>query len=187
VIHERDPDGVLVSDKLVQPELEYPELVEAPFFATARTMAAQALRARRGAESILMFLSKPGGAPPTPWHQDENTRPPHIAEQVTFWMPLEPVDDRNGTLAFVPDSHRGQMIPHDAYCTIPDGVVDEARAMTCALAPGDAILIHGRVVHGATANRTRRRRRVAFIYFFRLAATASGGRRPPGRSRRRAG
>ena len=96
-----------------------------------------------------------------PWHQDTGYYGAHTARDliITAWVPLVPVDAGNGCMQVIPGSHRDGAVPHvdanDAGKFLRvDTRVDESRAVTLAMAPGDVLLMHNLVFHRSTDNRS---------------------------------
>ncbi len=94
-----------------------------------------------------------------PWHQDTGYYGAHTARDliITAWVPLVPVDAGNGCMQVIPGSHREGAVPHvdanDAGKFLRvDTRVDESRAVTLAMEPGDVLLMHNLVFHRSTDN-----------------------------------
>lgn len=115
------------------------------------------------------FNKPPGMVHPTPPHQDNyyfNLKPPNV---LTIWLALDPVDEENGCLRYVPGSHRKGIRPHGASKVLgfSQGIVDfgpddQAHEVQVHLQPGDAVVHHGNMVHRAEPNRSPTRNRRAF-------------------------
>jgi len=124
-------------------------------------------------ESPLWFNKPPQTQHPTPPHQDNyyfTLDPPVV---LTIWLALDPVDPENGCLRYLPGSHLQGGRPHAPSNVlgfsqgISDyGPADEARETPIELAPGDAVVHHGWLIHRADPNRssTRHRRGFALVY-----------------------
>jgi phytanoyl-CoA hydroxylase len=120
------------------------------------------------------FNKPPGTDHATPPHQDNYyfcLRPPNV---VTLWLALDPVDEENGCLRYLPGSHRQGIRPHAATTVVgfsqgisDYGPLDKAREQTIVLAPGDLVAHHGETIHRADANRSAARNRRAFAMVFR--------------------
>ncbi len=101
------------------------------------------------------------------WHQDSTywgLEPPDI---VTAWVALTDSVVANGAMRVVANSHKLDQIPHrDTFAAnnlLSRGQeiaveVDEARAVTLELQPGEMSLHHVRLVHGSDPNPSNRRR-----------------------------
>ena len=121
-----------------------------------------------------VLVKEPGTSTPTPWHSD---RPYYFVDgrqTVSFWVPLDPVD-QSTTLRLIAGSHRwakdvlpvrwlsGDDFYPDAgdYLPVPDPDADPESftVLEWALEPGDAIAFHYGVAHGARGNPGGGRRR----------------------------
>ncbi len=158
--------------------VNWPRIPEFERFAResdAASLGAQLMRSR----SVQLFhdhvlVKEPGTATPTPWHSD---RPYYFVDghqTVSFWIPLDPVDEST-TLRLIAGSHRWEkdVLPvrwlsgddfypdADDYLPVPDPDADpdQYRVLEWALEPGDAIAFHYGVVHGARGNPGSSRRR----------------------------
>lgn len=119
------------------------------------------------------FNKPPGTNHPTPPHQDNyyfNLAPPNV---LTIWLALDPVDEENGCLRYVPGSHKFGFRPHSRSNVlgfsqgISDyGPADYAAEILAPLQPGDAVVHHGDTIHRADPNRstTRHRRSFAMVW-----------------------
>jgi phytanoyl-CoA hydroxylase len=121
------------------------------------------------------WFNKPSGTnSPTPPHQDNYyfcLKPPDV---VTIWVALDPVDDENGCLRYVPGSHRRGVRPHGRSHVLgfSQGLTDYGPADVAAerpihLSPGDAVAHHGETIHRAEPNRSATRHRRSFAMVVR--------------------
>jgi phytanoyl-CoA hydroxylase len=120
------------------------------------------------------FNKPPGAAHPTPPHQDNFyfcLSPPHV---VSLWLALDPVDEDNGCLRYVPGSHHRGLRPHrpTSILGFSQGVADygpedERQERPVFLQPGDLLVHHGETIHRADPNRTADRHRRAFAMVYR--------------------
>jgi hypothetical protein len=92
--------------------------------------------------------------PGTLWHQDMAFAGRLRTNAVTFWIPLQPVDERNGAMRYVAGSHRHGLLPHQpsgggrlAVQHLPPGV-----QTTVPLEVGQCVAHDGYVVHGSHEN-----------------------------------
>jgi chlorinating enzyme len=101
------------------------------------------------------------------WHQDSTYWGLDRPDVVTAWIALTPSNASNGAMGFIPGSHTSDQIPHrDTFAknnllTRGQEVaveVDESRAVTIELRPGEMSLHHVRLVHGSPANPSDDRR-----------------------------
>jgi ectoine hydroxylase-related dioxygenase (phytanoyl-CoA dioxygenase family) len=141
--------------------------------------AAAIAGALMGAHRVNLFfdnvmLKDPGANAPTPWHQDVPYWPV-VGDQVcSVWMPIDPITHEN-RLEFVRGSHlwgkcytpmdfftgKHEEINHPDFEPIID--FDKRRGefefVSYDMEPGDCVVFHGSVVHGAPGNMTTRPRR----------------------------
>jgi hypothetical protein len=103
------------------------------------------------------------------WHQDVTYLGLDPPELVTAWYAIDDVDEQNGCLRVVRDSHRDGVRPHgqgrrpgnistrsDSSIELSDE--DERKVVTLTLGSGQACLFSGLTIHGSGFNRTPRRR-----------------------------
>jgi ectoine hydroxylase-related dioxygenase (phytanoyl-CoA dioxygenase family) len=129
-----------------------------------------------GSDTVQLFhdhvlVKEPGTAKPTPWHQDGPYYFVEGEQTLSFWVPLDPVDQ--ATLRCVAGSHRWPkpVLPKrwladtsfypdpDAYMPVPDPDAEGMTILEWPMAPGDAVAFDYRTLHGARGNTTDRRRR----------------------------
>jgi ectoine hydroxylase-related dioxygenase (phytanoyl-CoA dioxygenase family) len=161
--------------QILHPSIYAPELRHTRFFAKAEALAHELL----GANAHFAFdhvIKKPAfdGAA-TPWHQDEAFRDPtYDYEEISIWMPLQPVNEENGCMAYIPGANPKDVLPHRS----PNGNInvhgvecyagfDPNDAVTCPIQAGGCTVHTGRTVHGAGANHTDAPR-YAYILVFDL-------------------
>lgn len=142
------------------------------FRANAHAIARQILgrSAKLMLEHAMLKPARTGGA--TPWHQDEAFCAKNTDfRYITIWMPLQPVDQENGCMEFIPGSHRGALTPHRRINGDPRihgleavGVNAEA-AVACPLPAGGATVHHWRTLHGTGPNRSDGPRRAYALCF----------------------
>ena len=128
------------------------------------------------------LVKEPGTAEPTPWHHDEPYYCIDGAENVSLWVPLDPVPAAAG-VRFIRGSHRWgrRFVPRmfvdgtpytaatDGFELVPD-FDDELGThdlVSFDVAPGDAIAFHFRTVHDAPGTAgliDHRRRAISFRY-----------------------
>ena len=119
------------------------------------------------------FNKPPSTEHPTPPHQDNyyfNLTPPNVG---SVWMAIDPVDEENGCLRYIPGSHLKGLRPHGQTSVlgfsqgIADyGADDEELEVAVHLRRGDAVVHHCEVIHRADPNRsTKRHRRAAAMVF----------------------
>lgn len=120
-----------------------------------------------------MFAKAPRIGKPTPPHQDGNYFMLAPNEALTFWLPIDSVDEENGCVRYVRGSHRRGMRHHDPSGVfgfslgITDyGTEDEQQEVAVCVEPGDAIIHHGLTIHRTDANPTDRQRRAIGIVYY---------------------
>ncbi|RMV52654.1 Phytanoyl-CoA dioxygenase [Pseudomonas syringae pv. papulans] len=122
-----------------------------------------------------VLVKEPGAQKATPWHQDIPYYFVEGSQNVSFWIPVDPV--RESTLRLLAGSHRwekGIKPVHSAdqsdfykdaggYRDAPDPDTDTEQGLQVLeweMQPGDAVLFDFRTVHGARGNASAQRRRV---------------------------
>lgn len=101
------------------------------------------------------------------WHQDLRYWGLDSDAEVSAWVALSPATEANGCMRFVPGSHRREMLQHkDTFAEnniLTRGqeaaieIADEETALV-PLAPGQASLHHGKLLHSSGPNRSDERR-----------------------------
>ena len=158
--------------QLLEPSRHAPELKKTIFRSNAHEIAKQLL----GPTAELVFehaILKPaqiGGE--TPWHQDEAFYPKFTNyRSITFWMPLQPVDLKNGCLDFIPASHKGPLLTHRSINNNPkihglEAIGAQASLrVSCPLNAGGATIHAHRTLHHAGPNVTGGPRRAYALGF----------------------
>lgn len=113
----------------------------------------------------------------TPPHQDGYYFHLQPNEALTYWIPLDVVDESNGCLRYVPGSHRRGIRPHERTQTlgfsqgISDfGPADEKSERLVLVKPGDVVVHHSLLIHHAHANTSERSRRALGLVYFAARA-----------------
>lgn len=129
-----------------------------------------------------LFVKEPGTAHPTPWHQDQPYWPVKGWQVTSVWIALDTIDRSNGAVEFIAGSHnwgvsyrptpfrKGHEIKFSdsSLAAIPD--IDGNRAQYDVrwwkMEPGDCLVFHAMIVHGAPGNDTpgTRRRGLSLRY-----------------------
>jgi ectoine hydroxylase-related dioxygenase (phytanoyl-CoA dioxygenase family) len=150
--------------------------------AAAAGAAMQATRVNLFYDQI--FAKEPATPRSTPWHQDYPYWPVTGEQFCTVYIALDPIDADNGGVEYVAGSHRwgtdyrpaafragGEDAARYTESKLAPGPdIDAMRPRldirSFALAPGDATIFHGRLIHGAPGNAspTRRRRTLALRF-----------------------
>ncbi len=101
------------------------------------------------------------------WHQDSTYWGLSRPDVVTAWVALTPSNRNNGAMTFIPGTHMEDQLEHrDTFAknnllTRGQEVavdVDESKAVTIELQPGEISLHHVRLVHGSPENPSNDRR-----------------------------
>lgn len=113
------------------------------------------------------FIKEPRSESYVSWHQDLRYWGLDSDAEVSVWVALAPVTEENGCMRFVPGSHKGDLLPHkDTFAESnfltrgQEAAVEIAESDTVPvpLAPGQASLHHGKLLHSSGPNRTDVRR-----------------------------
>ena len=102
------------------------------------------------------------------WHQDVTYWGLEPPRAITAWIAIDDADAENGCMSVIPGSHRLGILEHgksgragnllSINQEVPDGLVDEARAVSMPLQAGQMSLHDGMLLHGSHPNRSTRRR-----------------------------
>jgi ectoine hydroxylase-related dioxygenase (phytanoyl-CoA dioxygenase family) len=126
-----------------------------------------------------MLTKEPSTRQPTPWHQDQPYYNIEGRQNVSFWIPADPVS-RASTLEFVAGSHLGPWLmprsfmdsqakwfPEGSLADLPDIEANRDRypVLGWELEPGDAVCFHMLTLHAARGVDGTRRRRVFSVRF----------------------
>lgn len=109
----------------------------------------------------------------TPPHQDGHYFMLDPNEAATMWLALDPVDESNGCVRYIPGSHRKGLRPHGRTEVLgfSQGITDYGDADRKAEVPmvaeaGDLLVHHAVTVHRADGNPSARHRRsIGLIYY----------------------
>lgn len=137
---------------------------------------AEVLLGEKMAKREVEYFNKPAGiGKPTPPHQDSYYFMLTPPQAITFWIPLEDVDEENGCLRYVKGSHLKGMRPHGKTSTLgfSQGIVDfgtgedKEREVAVPAKIGDVLVHHGMTIHRADGNNSpvRSRRVLGLVYF----------------------
>jgi phytanoyl-CoA dioxygenase PhyH len=156
-----------------------PGLRKTQVFARCRDLARRILGVPVGYVFDHAIYKPPHNNAATAWHQDEgyNTAPIPL-RAVHFWIPLQSVNIENGCMWFVPESHRGGLLPyhvahvrsggakaHTKGATIAADNVDASRAVACPLALGGVTAHHPLTLHYTGPNQSDAYRRAWILHF----------------------
>lgn len=133
---------------------------------------------------LQLFGKAPGIGNQSPPHQDGYYFMLKPNEGLTFWLALDPVDEDNGCMRYVPGSHRRGMREHgkSEVFGFSRGILDfgpeDLQSETAVAAePGDMIAHHGLTIHRADGNPSARRRwAITRVYYAKRARPDAAGR-----------
>jgi hypothetical protein len=164
--------------QIINPHNYARELLKSEFLRNAQAIARQILGpdAKFATDLLLIKPAKTGGA--TPWHQDEAFRDPaYDRHDLSFWLPLHPVDQRNSCMEFIGGTHEREVLEHRLLNGDPKvhaleccGAFDPAEAVPCPLPVGGATLHTGRTLHYAGPNLSDAPR-YAYVVIFDIPPT----------------
>lgn len=128
-----------------------------------------------------LLVKEPGADRPTYWHHDYPYFQFSGDHFISFWIPLDAVDQANGAMRFAVGSHRWGKLFHpvrigegdlvaeaeafDGPVPDIDGCPDLYRVVSWDLNPGDCIAFHGKTLHAAGGNSTTGRRRALAVRY----------------------
>ncbi len=182
---EEDEDAPSVP-QIVAPHNFAGKLKKTEFRRNAAELARQILgpQARFHIDHTLVKPPVDGAA--TPWHQDEAFKDArYLYKEISIWMPLQPVNEKNGCMAFIPKSHAKGILPHRSPNDDPrvhaveccDGF-DPADAVACPLPAGGCTIHFGRTLHAAGPNRSDAPR-FAYVLIFHIPPELAGSSENP--------
>ena len=146
-------------------------LMKTAVYQKAREVAAVMMGRRAHYVFDHAICKMPDSSTPTAWHQDQGYMLAGATlKTLNFWIPLQDVDESNGTMQYVPGSHRQEMMAHKQDPALHPhvktaGQVDENKAVTCVLKAGDLVLHHPLTLHGAGPNMSQAERLAWSIHF----------------------
>ncbi len=118
-----------------------------------------------------MLTKQPATRQKTPWHQDQPYYNIEGRQNVSLWIPVDPVP-RESSLELVAGSHLGPWLmprsfmaneakwfPEGSLADLPDVDADRSahRVLSWAVEPGDAVAFHMLTLHGSMGSVARRR------------------------------
>ena len=152
--------------------------------------AADAAGALMGSDVVRLFhdhmlVKEPGTKQPTPWHQDQPYYNVEGVQNISMWMPVDPVA-LESTLEFLAGSHKGGWLMPRTFLTeqakwFPEGSLSEIPDIEAdrdafdirgwALEPGDVVFFHMLTAHHAYGVPGANRRRAFSLRFLGDDAT----------------
>jgi ectoine hydroxylase-related dioxygenase (phytanoyl-CoA dioxygenase family) len=120
------------------------------------------------------LIYKPPGVKGYGLHQDWIAWDGFPRTFLTVLIPFDPADRDNGcTIVYAGYQHDGPLIPLDGqYHELPEGTVDESKAVPLALEPGDVAVFGGFTPHRSDPNVSQRWRRQLYLSY---NASSDGG------------
>jgi len=148
----------------------FADLIMRPKWASlAETLLADKVVARE----LEWFNKPPAIGKPTPPHQDGYYFMLEPNEAITMWLALDPVDESNGCIRYIPGSHRKGLRPHGRTDVLgfSQGITDYNSAdrgaeMPIVASPGDLLVHHAGTIHRADGNPSQRHRRSLGLIFY---------------------
>jgi ectoine hydroxylase-related dioxygenase (phytanoyl-CoA dioxygenase family) len=168
-----DADGPKRFPQIMHPRVYAPRLQQTTFFRTAEQIAKQLLGPDVRFKADISLMKPAGIGEATPWHQDEAFQDPAFDyRELSFWLALQPVDESNSCMAYIPGSHRGEVVthrfPHDdsrIHALDCGEGLDVRDAVACPLPAGGCVIHTQRTIHGAGPN-VSDRERMAYVLIF---------------------
>ena len=148
---------------------EYEQIMRHSALPSIAAQLTQSQRVRLYHDHLL--VKEAGTRQPTPWHQDQPYYNVDGRQNVSFWIPVDPVP-RESTLEFVAGSSDGtwymprtfmtqqaKWFPEGSLADVPDMALaaNLERIIGWALAPGDLVAFHMLTLHASAGSPTRRR------------------------------
>jgi ectoine hydroxylase-related dioxygenase (phytanoyl-CoA dioxygenase family) len=121
-----------------------------------------------------LLVKEPGTRQPTPWHQDQPYYNIDGRQNISFWIPVDPVP-LPSSLRFIKGSHTGtwymprsfldkqaKWFPEGTLAELPDfdALPAQYPQLSWALAPGDCVAFHMLTLHAASGVGPTQKRRV---------------------------
>ena len=149
-----------VISQILSPHLYAKRLRRSLFFNNAFALARQLLGPNAQFSFDHALIKPPHTGAATPWHQDEAFRDPsYNYNEISIWMPLQPVNLENGCMEFIPGSHRSEVLPHrspqgnlSSHALECAADIDFIQAVACPLRAGGCTIHTPRTLHGTGPN-----------------------------------
>lgn len=179
-----DPNKPARFPSLHDPSHYAPELLKTQFYKRASAAARTLLGEGAACYGEHALLKPAGVGPATPWHQDEAFRSPDFEyRELSVWLALQPVNEANGCMQFIPGSNEWEVLAHQS----PGGDkslhpleccadFDKSAAVPVPLNTGDCTIHAQRTLHHTGPN-TSGVPRLAYILIFNVPPVYKPGRR----------
>jgi ectoine hydroxylase-related dioxygenase (phytanoyl-CoA dioxygenase family) len=108
-----------------------------------------------------------------PWHQDNGYVSIEPATNVTIWVALDDVDERNGCVWVLPESHKKGLLDHRTKSTESWHLTldVEGDGVPAILRAGEAVAFTGLTLHRSKLNHTDKVRRAFFMEYADVEST----------------
>ena len=113
------------------------------------------------------FVSKAADtceASDVPWHQDSGYGRLEPPTDLTVWIALSDMNEHNGCLWVLPESHRLGLQPHHRMGRLMGASVS-GDGIALPMAAGDAVLFSGHLMHRSLPNRTDTSRHALYLRY----------------------
>lgn len=124
------------------------------------------------------FYYKPPGTRGLGYHQDNYHIGVSPDTSYAIWVSIDGADPENGSLLFVPGTHRLELASAEvvagstnAYSSEILRVPEGYKAIQIETEPGDIVIFTGNTYHGSTKNKSRYRYRRSFVTHFAPQST----------------
>ena len=113
------------------------------------------------------FIKEPRNVSFVSWHQDLTYWGLEPCDNVTAWIALSESTAENSAMRVIPGTHTADVVPHKDTFAVDNLLsrgqeicvaVDEAKAVTLELEPGQMSLHHVKLIHGSDPNPSDKRR-----------------------------
>jgi len=169
-----DPATLKQLARIKQHDTYFARLIERPKWTG---LAEALLKDEVVAQELEWFNKPPRIGKFTPPHQDGYYFMLEPNEAVTLWLALDPVDESNGCVRYIPGSHRKGLRPHARTQVLgfSQGISDYSDAdreaeVPMVGQPGDLLVHHAVTVHRADGNSSHRHRRSLGMIFYAARA-----------------
>ena len=117
----------------------------------------------------------------SPWHQDLPYWPMNETCALSCWLALDDVNETNGCMRFVPQSHRWGKLepinlvnPQDIFSLVPEPEEKDFTPVSMPMGAGSCTFHNGLTFHSAPPNRGSAPRRALIIIYMADGVTFSG-------------
>lgn len=175
----RQPGQPLRSPEINEALILEPRLRDTLAYTRCQELARAILGVPVGYQFDHAIFKAPRNHAATAWHQDEAySIAPIPLRSVHFWIPLQPVNEENGCMWFIPGSHRLGLLPHRVLHrrqtgpaantvggTLGTDSVDVKAAVACPLQVGGVTVHDPLTLHYTGPNQSDSHRRVWILHF----------------------